>query len=335
MPSRTQDGQGRVVALELNHPNFAFSGPAPLLFSVSGTQTGLSENCIDLVGSAQASYNLPGNLWGAEAGVAGFVWQAVLAEEATILTSYPQLRENVEQVKTLLGEQELTEAGVMAVAGLCKRFQVEGLLPTMAQLVEELKSFVIKVRETERHRGAPVLVVGHSAGGNLAMEVACALRKGGFNGVVRGLGVGGEGHHSKCSEAYQLVHELDGPRQLRRPDTNAAWVITPSFASMQELWRVSKCKHLVELCSMDYKAWREYGISHAPGLCMHQVHQGYALSKLILDPQTSFKQTANALCSPPRPRADLRKLASRSNLVTAPSSRGLAQARFPLELGPR
>eukprot|EP00928_Gymnodinium_smaydae_P006787 TRINITY_DN1241_c0_g4_i1.p1 TRINITY_DN1241_c0_g4~~TRINITY_DN1241_c0_g4_i1.p1 ORF type:complete len:765 (-),score=97.87 TRINITY_DN1241_c0_g4_i1:146-2440(-) len=293
--------QGRAVALKLNHLKHA-----PVLISILGSGRDLSDNCLDLVGSAQARFDLPEAYWGAEVGCARFALQEMLSNSERILA----LRPGSQTKLTLLSQppsdsdmERMTPATVKAVVEHCKLLQEEyKVLPTAAKLETELQTFVKHV--ATEHPGTPVLLVGHSAGGNLAMEVACALQAK-FDGVLVGLGVAGEGHHSKCVRSYQLVHAFDGPRRLVLPEVNAPIVMTPSEDQVKALATGEEgcgCKSLDGVCRLSFEAWAAYGTSHQRGCCMHQTHQGYALSKLITSTDTSFAYTRKQLCSAPLPR---------------------------------
>merc|ERR1719195_1033921 len=82
------------------------------------------------------------------------------------------------------------------------------------------------------HRGpagsAPIIIMGHSAGGDIAMRVAChAMAQEGSE--VIGLGIGGGTASGLCSSAYQIVHALDIPQRLGPipPEGNAPVVLMP------------------------------------------------------------------------------------------------------------
>jgi len=287
--------QGDAVAIQLG------AGPIrPIVVSVKGTGAGESENCRDLVYEFAVFSKL----------------KNIPADSATgLLASSDFVR------RQIFIPEPPTNEGMISGIERCKQNFADvmpdpfaGATGAVDAVQKNLQDFVVALRAKF---GVPIIIMGHSSGGDLANRAACHAMALAASPEVIGLGIGGGTAAGLCSSAYQIVHALDIPQRLGEipPAGNAPVVLTPTAsaagaasseatpdAGTEDDWGTDTCKcpSIENFCkkapTATFDQVVDFSNRWSKECCRYTTHGSGALTDLLADQTTSVAWGERDLC---------------------------------------
>jgi len=281
--------QGDVVAIQL--------GTGPIIASVKGTGAGESENCRDLAYEFSVFTKL----------------NNIPADSASALCA-----SSVFVRRQMLMAEPPTNKGMISGVQTCNQkfsdFMPEPFSGKTDVVQKSIQDFVDTLRAKF---GVPIIIMGHSAGGDLAMRAACHAMAHAASPEVIGLGIGGGTASGLCSSAYQIVHALDIPQRLGAipPAGNAPVVLTPAASEVVDqllatpdngtedaYWGTNgcNCPSTENFCkkapTATFDEVAAFSNRWDPGCCRMSTHASGVLVNLLTDQSTSVAWGERDLC---------------------------------------
>jgi len=276
--------QGDAVAIQL--------GAGPIIVSVKGTGAAPSENCRDLAyefAVFSKLKNIPTDSASALCASSAFVRQ-----------------------RMGIGEPP-TKEGMISGLQWCNQTFSDVMPEPFSGVTDAVQKSVQDFVDTLRAQfGVPIIIIGHSAGGDLAALAACHAMAHAASPEVIGLGVGGGTASVVCSSAYQIVHALDIPQRLGAipPAGNAPVVLTPVAseevatpdAGIADVWGTDgcNCPSIENFCkkapTATFEEVANFSNRWTPGCCRMSTHASGVLTELLTDQSTSVAWGERDLC---------------------------------------
>jgi len=287
--------QGDVVAIQL--------AQGPIIVSVKGTGGGGSENCRDLAyeyGVFSKLKNIPTD------SASGLIASSDFVRSQMGIAEPPTKEGMISGVQDC--SQKFADVMPEPYTGGPDAFQ------------ESIQDFVELLRAKFSGTGSqvPIIIMGHSAGGDIAMRAAChAMAQDGSE--VIGLGIGGGTASGLCPSAYQIVHALDIPQRLGPipPEGNAPVVLMPTSGTDElideltepervdapkDVWGTDgcKCASIENFCKKAPTATFEEIVAFSnrwsKGCCRISTHASGVLTELLSSETTSVTWGEKDLC---------------------------------------
>lgn len=265
--------QGASIAVELDRA---------ILISITGSGQALEENCADLLQGPPPFAN---------------PFHGMDLNQGMLQILVPDFKSS-----NSTGE-DLWNKAVQACSNLDPK------LPLLGPILRDFVQSVIDKTDTT---GKPILVLGHSSGGALAMNSACEVET---KRQVLGLGLGAFSAASRCKRAHQIVSAFDVPRRFGciPSEGGVAIVMSPGGDEIgtwisedegEDPWhsKSRSCPHLETLIQAmispsqrTLEEWRDISsrwgkIGDRP-LCMQLAHGSASLMHLLTHSSTTVEES--------------------------------------------